>query len=486
MKELGWLTCRVSSDKQAQQGKSLDAQQRVGLQDAHNKEIPIDRTWLFSESASKEDRRKFTEMCELAKKRKDVRHLFFEKVDRLMRTLWNMDEVKSLVFKHDKHIHFFVAGYILHKDASAETWLRFGIDLAVATHFSLNLRRETIKGLVEKARSGEFPGRPPCGYLTDPVNHVIRKFDRSKAHWVQRAFELMESGLYTLDGCRAKLFEEGCPRKLLPWKSSIEKWIRNHFYYGWFEYRGALYEGKHPALISKQRWDRANAALSRLGKPFKRQQFPYGGLMHCADCRCTITGERHKGKFDYYRCTWGRGKCSNTKYYPAKEIERRLAEALGKVHIDRELADWIALVLTEQADEITGKVVAQTAILRGELSKLDGRKSRAYENFLDGTITEEFWKQKSREWDEERSRTQDALLRLETTSPAAFMPTARNILELANRLPSLLFSIEPEKRRFLLNLVLLNLMLDAETLHVDYQKPFDLLAKMPQTKEWGG
>jgi len=480
----GLLLCRVSTERQME-GQSLNAQLRVGQQYAKSKGITIVRTWEIGESASKEDRKQFYELCDYAKKHREIGCILVEKEDRLTRDFWNTAEIRDLIFVHEKQIHFFLSGYVVDKDINASTFVRLGIGIVLSTHGAMNLKQETIKGLEQKARSGEWPCHAPCGYKNNKLTHKVREFDRRESHWVQRAFELMESGLYTLDGCRAKLFEEGCPRKLLPWKSSIEKWIRNPFYYGWFQYRGVIYEGRHPQLVSRQRWDHANAALSRLGKPFRRQQFPYGGLMHCAACRCTITAERHKGKYDFYRCTWGKGKCANTRYFPAKEIERRLAEALGKVHIDRELADWIVLVLTEQADEITGKIETKTALLKSELNKIKGYQTRAFKKMLDGDITEEFWKEESSQWTEDQSRTKDALLRLESTSPAAFMPTARNILELANSLPSLLFSMEPEKRRFLLNLVLLNLMLDVETLHVQYQKPFDLLAKMPQNKEWG-
>lgn len=490
MKELGWLTCRVSSDPQAVIGKSLDAQDRVGRNDAKNKGIEIERVWRISESASKEDRRMFLEMCDLVKKRPDIKHLFFEKVDRFMRTYWKMEEVKELVFKHEKHIHFFVAGYILHKTASAETWLRFGIDLAVATHFSLNLSRETIKGLEEKARNGEWPGHAPCGfkngYSDDVVKNVVREFEQSESVWVDRGFELMETSQYTLKSCREKLFAEGCPRKLLPWRSSLEKWIKNPFYRKWISYRGIEREGNHPRLISDDRWYRANAALARKLKPFHRQSAPYGGLLSCAVCGCSIVSELHKNRYRYYRCSHGKGRCANNKYYTEQEVEQMLEDALGAVHVDQELAEWITDILAQDAGKVMAKHQSQIAAKKAEITRLKKRNGKALELLLDGKFSHELWQDTNNESEEQKARLNAALQTLEATTPDSYMPTVRRTFELANKLPNILFSIEAEKRRYLLNLVLLNMKLDSKSLRFEYQKPFDLLAKMPENKSWGG
>ena len=143
-------------------------------------------------------------------------------------------------------------------------------------------------------------------------------------------------------------------------------------------------------------------------------------------------------------------------------------------------------MLTDQAAELTTKYESEQALLKHELAGIESKKRKAYDEKLEGKIAEEFWQEMNNVWEEHRARIVARLDRLQTTSPATFMPTMRCVLELAKRLPSLLFSMEPEKRRSLVNLVCLNLLLDVETLHVDYQKPFDLLAKKPENKIWGG
>jgi DNA invertase Pin-like site-specific DNA recombinase len=467
----------------------LDAQRGDGIRYAQKLSIDIVKEWSTVESAKKEGRKAFNEMVAYAKQHPEIQCLLFEKVDRMSRNYADMAKIEDLVDNHEKEVHFWREGIVLSKNCSPGTNIRVGIGMAVAKDFIANLRLETIKGLVEKARQGEWPCHAPCGYKNgytdDLVKNAVREFEPTKAPWVRRAFELMATGQFTLERCRAKLFEEGCPKNLLPWKSSIEKWVRNSFYRGWIKYRGIERQGNHPRLISDALWYKANAALSRLGKPFHRQSAPYGDLMHCAACGCSITSEFPKKRYRYYRCTRGRGRCRNDGYFKEQKIEELLTDALATVHIDREVAEWITETLADDAAEVTAIQQSQIATTKAELSKLDKRKNDAFELLLDGRISQEFWQQKNNEWEEQRSRLNTSLQNLETNTPASYMPTIRKTLELANRLPDLLLSMEPEKRRSLINLVLLNLLLDTKTLRYDYAKPFDLLAKIPENKRWG-
>jgi site-specific DNA recombinase len=38
------------------------------------------------------------------------------------------------------------------------------------------------------------------------------------------------------------------------------------------------------------------------------------GLLKCALCGCTMTAEKKKGKYVYYRCTGFHAACGNTTY----------------------------------------------------------------------------------------------------------------------------------------------------------------------------
>ncbi len=208
--------------------------------------------------------------------------------------------------------------------------------------------------------------------------------------------------------------------------------------------------------------------------------------MLCAKCGLAITAEAHKdGRFTYYHCTWFNGKCGNDDYYPEKEIEQRLRVVLERVHADDAFADLVVTLLSSDATGVAMRHEKDTAGLRVQLKKLKKRSERAYLDKLDGKITEEFWLRQTRAWDEETARTESALAHLEIATPASFMPIARRTIELAKRLPELVFSMEIENRRILLNSILLNLKLDTESLYADYQTPWNLLANKPSKESWG-
>jgi hypothetical protein len=59
---------------------------------------------------------------------------------------------------------------------------------------------------------------------------------------------------------------------------------------------------------------------------YPKQQHAFMGLLTCARCGCSITAERKKGKYTYYRCTGFHGPCGN-----AYIREERLSALLGDV-----------------------------------------------------------------------------------------------------------------------------------------------------------
>ena len=66
-----------------------------------------------------------------------------------------------------------------------------------------------------------------------------------------------------------------------------------------------------------------------------------------------------------------------------------------------------------------------------------------------------------------------------------FYITAEYILQLAKHSSRLFQCSEYEERRVLINTVLLNMTWDGVSLSYDYKEPFNLLAEMNNSPEWG-
>jgi hypothetical protein len=55
----------------------------------------------------------------------------------------------------------------------------------------------------------------------------------------------------------------------------------------------------------------------------------------------TMTAELKKGRYVYYHCTGGRGRCGNT-YVREEELSKLFAGAVKRVQVPPDVANWIA------------------------------------------------------------------------------------------------------------------------------------------------
>ena len=198
------------------------------------------------------------------------------------------------------------------------------------------------------------------------------------------------------------------------------------------------------------------------------------GLLTCARCGCTITAERKKAKYTYYRCTGHHGRCGNT-YIREEHLADLLSTVVERIRIPGEIADWIAdglrqdqLSLEQNRQESLARLTQRCQSVR---SKLD----RAYDDYLDGRLSESLWMRKSVEWESELTTIDGELSRLSRPNPA-IVATGERILELAKTAHSRYLEEDLAERRRLLDSVLSNCTFDRGSVYPTYKKPFDLFA----------
>ena len=102
-----------------------------------------------------------------------------------------------------------------------------------------------------------------------------------------------------------------------------------------------------------------------------------------------VTSEIKKERYTYYRCKGFRGKCG-LPYFREEEIRNlqsaRFAQRLAQVH---------------------------------------RRMDQAFQDKLDGKISEEFWTRKSAEWQAEENQIRQSIQALETARPERLLDAAR-------------------------------------------------------------
>ena len=121
--------------------------------------------------------------------------------------------------------------------------------------------------------------------------------------------------------------------------------------------------------------------------------------------------------------------------------------------------------------------------LHAQYARLQDRIDHAYTDKLDGTITEEFWRAKTKEWKQEEEGIRQELAKYEQAN-SAYFAEGLQILDFANCPYSLYLQQSLHEQRQLLNVLLLNCTLTNGSLCPTYKKPFDVLAQRVKNEEW--
>jgi site-specific DNA recombinase len=300
---------------------------------------------------------------------------------------------------------------------------------------------------------------------------------------IRRIFELYATGAHSLITLRKAALNELGLRLA---RSYFETILKNRFYLGYFVWQGVEYKGTHEPLISANLFDRVQDVFAGRNKPkHRRHAFAFAGLLKCAHDGCTVTAERQKGKYVYYRCSHGRGKCS-LPYMREQEVSDRMGEMLKDIYVPETVAETIVASLSSDSARADAERQKRMDATQQRLAALRTRMDQMYEDKLDGKIDDAFWARKMNEWREQEHRLESELSRFKVEATADNALTAKYIFELANQAHFLYLTRNHTERGQLLKRVLLNCDTDGVTLWPIYRYPYDLISARAKNQEWSG
>ena len=345
------LYLRVSSEEQAKYGYSIDNQEKECKIFAERNGYHVAKVFVDEGKSAKDlNRPEAREMLSFCGKSKNcVDAIIVWRLDRLTRnTMDYHGEIRPFLIKHG--ITLLSATESNENTIEAELMRHIGIDFAEYERKLIGKR--TLAGMRTKALGGEFPHRAPIGYnnltLADKTKTII--IDKERAPYVEQAFKLYDSGLYSLRSLTQKLYDDGLRNsngnKVN--KSSIEHILKNKFYMGVFELEGVLIENaKHPAIISKELFYRVQDRLKDPNKIRKHDiDFAYTGKIICGHCGCQLTAEIKKDrhgipKYIYYHCTGNRGGDCIRDYTTEDKLDTAISEVIKHIVIPPDLREEI-------------------------------------------------------------------------------------------------------------------------------------------------
>jgi site-specific DNA recombinase len=244
---------RVSTDRQADEGYSLDEQERSCKELAQR--IGYKVLGVYREegvSGTSINRPKFQEMLGKCSddKGKTVKAVIVIHTDRFARNTLEHLMVKGILLKTKVNLISVLQPML---DDSPEGNLLDIILAGMNEFYSKDLGRKTARALDQKAQEGWWPGFAPLGYLNKTHPETKSKIivtDEEKSFYITEAFKRFASGKYTIKKLNDELFHEGfrsrTGRKLH--KSRMAAMLRNIFYAGKLKIKGKIYQGKHEPL----------------------------------------------------------------------------------------------------------------------------------------------------------------------------------------------------------------------------------------------
>jgi site-specific DNA recombinase len=373
------LYARKSTDTEDRQVQSLDDQVKVMQGIAKREGVRLIGDPLReSKSAKRPDARPvFSELLQEIEDGK-IDGIVCWKLDRLSRNPSDSGRIQQLL-QDGKLKHILTAEKSYFPEDNA---IVFSVEAGMSNQYIRELSSNTKRGMQSKVEKGNKPGVPPVGYLNDRLEKIIiadsERFTSMRMLWdkmltgtysMAQLVHVADKELHITTPVRGKT--GGKPIAY----SSICALFKNPFYTGKLSYKGQLYPGNHPAMITEEEFELVQQIIDPLHttRPKdKTYNFQLRNLFRCGECGFAITAEqKHKTikstgavkEYVYYHCT-GKSKtikCSQPKLHVNEDVLlEQIKEKLSKFTIDPDFYKLAIEALAQEEDEVVEKDQAKT------------------------------------------------------------------------------------------------------------------------------
>lgn len=471
---------RVSTEEQKKDGNSLPAQSTRLNNHCKDRGLELILEESFDESAWKQDRKKFHEIVNIILKSKEPIALCCDKVDRLARDFSKDFLILEELRKQGRvELHLISDNIILHQNSPAADCFRYTIGISLAKYYSDSISDNVKRAYESKITRGEWVGKAPFGYKNVEIDKDKNDIflDQARASTVEKIYTMAANGI-SFRKIKEEMDRMGITsntKKRRPLTiSTIEHILSNTFYYGVMRLKGEYCPHKYPPIITRALFDKVQAVRKGYHKqPFKyaAKPFIFRGLIRCAVCGCSITGETQKGQ-NYYSCTNYHKVHQKRLYVNEKGLLDQISGLLKRI----ELPDDKIKKITDGLKQIneSHKTFSQetTKSLRADYDKLEDRINELTRMRLDKEIDAEFFDTNLKRLKKEQKQILEKMQN-HSDKDEDYHITVNTILSLAQRAQSIFESSEVSEKRQILNLVLQNCELREKNLEYKLKTPFD-------------
>lgn len=367
---------------------------------------------------------------------REIEMVVFKSIHRLARDLKDALEIKEVLVAHGVRVVTIEEDYDSHKEGKND--MKFEMHSMFAAQYPKTLSVSISSVLAAKVRKGHHIGRVPFGYDRIDNKLVINETEANVVRQIFKWYNEDGLGFKNITHMLNKGIENGeipRPRNGGVWQmTSVQSIIRNPTFCGTFilnqyttikidgrkkqirnpEEKWTIFENQHPAIVSKEEWEKANSKSVK--KKIKISPWnEFRGLMKCGKCGCNmIVMTSWNKRKDGSKTRWRYLKCS---------AYRRAGKSGCENHVPltyEDFREFIVNRLVEKGERIAlnfenvfGKRKQQQTIrLENNLIELRDKNKGLLDLYLDKLITKDEFTMKRNEFEKKINETQDQLFLL--------------------------------------------------------------------------
>lgn len=293
-------------------------------------------------------------------------------------------------------------------------------------YYSVRLSGEVTRGMKEKAERGGYQARPPLGYkivthkeppvIVPEEAEIVKLIFEKYANENLGIFEIARLlNMHNFKTSHGKEFE----------RRSIEYILQNPTYCGMIRWNRTINEsneirpesewivtdGEHPAIISKELFDKAQERYkreyrSRGARPVSTYKHWLSGVVKCPACGRTMTANTIRNNtrvYSHFRCYgYTKGKCMANNSISSIKLEPAVLESIKTV-LDN------GKITYRKIEAKTDDTVDLKTILEDQIKKIDVKLQRIKEAYMNGIDTMEEYKENKQAVQEEKQHLEKQL-----------------------------------------------------------------------------
>lgn len=292
---------------------------------------------------------------------------------------------------------------------------------AMDEYYSLNLSENVKRGKMEKASRGEHQGNPPYGYTYNKNARNIEPNENIKIvefifnEWI-KPDSTITGLLHTLNDMNIP-----CVRSNVWSRKVIISILNNPTYIGLNRYKDGGFKrnyndpdiiytkGNWQPIITQELWDKSQAKLKlynekwfKYKKDYHKQEHWLRGILKCSNCGNSLI---HIGtKYPHFQCTgYQHGKCKISHHISDRIIIPEILNAIKNTYTQK-LDIYISPEKVYNNNEIN--------LLNNSLKKIEQKKIRIKNAYLNEIDTLEEYKQNKLELQKEEELIKQKLIEL--------------------------------------------------------------------------